>query len=803
MLKAGLFSAVVTTFVAQTSQSLQPDYTAMSASLLYESVLVQRAIANGSSVNSIAPSPLNPTIVFVPATTDVWVNGLWFSSLFLSLTTALVAVLVKQWLHHYVALPSGTPRDRSLTRQFRYAGFQKWHVQVIIGLLPVLMHLALAIFLVGLVIFLHPLRQALSWVICAGTGLVYTAYVVVTILPIIFPQCPYRTPLCDLVYVSLRRIVPRVTWYDKQTFFRFYREREFSAMLRYLPHVQARNSHSLSTIESKFVQQTSTNLAPEALHWLFSVSSNPTVQNIVMQSIGGLPMASEGKFQALQDDTEAAGTLYESLLSECLQPSDDTTFVEPVPGMELRLERLLRVYRRDSCGLYSISPNTDSVKLAVAISFNHFLIDKDGVSVPPGELFMNIISGPSPTLKLPPRCWFHLARRAALRDAFDPLDPDEDDHANMFPLNLCSAILHSFHTLPKGLTHDFNSPLVLDFKDALPYFLDEISDNVLRLFSPFVKHPSLSEPSLPQSLQLLVAAIEFLLHRLSLPEFNMSHTTICQSLTAAIRRIHYQNLSSQEAAALITVLEDIIAPCVIPPLNIESDCSDLCHETILAYNSLTTITPSAYSSRGLQSIIDFMKSHWDQAWFFSYKSDTACRVLTDLLVKRIPVAFTVFHESQCLQFLGSHTFHDASVPMVSAYVAGIFTMQQGTDGTVDAKLLQQHIEYLHNPHNWFTACSVLATHGVRHIDRTIIHSDIITLAQLRPRYAAWDECRRKLDDLIQSDEGDFFSKQLIQPNSGVLRPPQADEIQAEKDNIRYAIHVLDDFFDGGGRDMVS
>ncbi|KAK0492191.1 hypothetical protein EDD18DRAFT_1015114, partial [Armillaria luteobubalina] len=148
---AGLFSAVVTTFVAQTSQSLQPDYAAMSASLLYESVLIQRAIANGSSVNTIAPSPLNPTTAFIPATTDIWVNGLWFTSLFLSLTTALVAFLVKQWLHHYVALPSGTPRDRSFTRQFRYAGFQKWHVRVIIGLLPVLMHLALAIFLSGLV----------------------------------------------------------------------------------------------------------------------------------------------------------------------------------------------------------------------------------------------------------------------------------------------------------------------------------------------------------------------------------------------------------------------------------------------------------------------------------------------------------------------------------------------------------------------------------------------------------------------------------------------------------------------------
>ncbi|PBK99764.1 hypothetical protein ARMGADRAFT_919305, partial [Armillaria gallica] len=154
---AGLFSAVVTTIVAQTYQSLQADYAAMSASLLFELILVQRAIANGSSVDAIAASSLSPRIAFVPTTTDVWVNGLLFTSLFLSLTTALVAVLVKQWLHHYVALPSGTPRDRSFTRQFRYAGFQKWHVQVIIGLLPVLMHLALAIFLVGLVLFLRPL----------------------------------------------------------------------------------------------------------------------------------------------------------------------------------------------------------------------------------------------------------------------------------------------------------------------------------------------------------------------------------------------------------------------------------------------------------------------------------------------------------------------------------------------------------------------------------------------------------------------------------------------------------------------
>ncbi|KAK0227856.1 hypothetical protein IW262DRAFT_558338 [Armillaria fumosa] len=803
---AGLFSAVVTTFVVQTSQSLQVDYAAMSASLLYESVLIQRAIANGSSVNSITPSPLNPTVAFVPATTDVWVNGLWFTSLFLSLTTALVAVLVKQWLHHYVALPSGTPRDRSLTRQFRYAGFQKWHVQVIIGLLPVLMHLALAIFLVGLVIFLRPLRQALSWVICAGTGLVYTAYVVATILPIIFPQCPYRTPLCDLIYISFRRIVPQVTWepYNKSEFLSSYRQRDFKTMFRHLPCIRARHQQSLTTIESKFVQQTSTDLAPEALHWLFSVSSNPTVQSIVIQSIGGLPMASEEKCQALRT------TMYISqfsLLRFHLQSQTQLEDpLEPVPGMELGLERLLRFDDSNYIGDFKISPNIDSFELDVAISFNNHSIVKDGAAVvSPDAFFISILSGSARASKLPPRCWFFLARRAALWGAFDPLDPDKDDHTNMFPLYLCSAILHSFHASPKE--QDFNSPLVLDFNDTLPYILDKIYDNVLHMFSAFIKHPLLSEPSLPQSLKVIVVAIEFLLHRLSLPECNMSHTTICQSLTAAIGGIRYTVFSSQEATALIAALEDIITLCVGPLLNIELDWIDLCHNTIRTYHHLTTYAaPSACSLCGLQSIADFMISHWDQIGDFnSYKSDAACGVLTDLLEKRIPVAFTVFHESQCLPFLGSHIFHQASVPMVSAYVAGILATQQGSGGAVDAESLQQHIDCLYNTRNWFTTYSILATHGIEHIDRTrtAIHRDITALAQLCPRDTSWDEFHRKLDDLVQSEDGEFFRKQLTSPWPGKCHSLQADEIQAEKDNIRYATHVLDDFINGGGHTIVS
>ncbi|PBK95500.1 hypothetical protein ARMGADRAFT_926110, partial [Armillaria gallica] len=150
---AGLFSAVVTTFVAQTSQSLQVDYNQVTTSLLIELINVQRSASNGSLVNNVPQADL----AFRPSTSDSWVNGLWFTSLSLSLATALFAVLTKQWIHQYMSVPSGTPRDRCRVRQFRYMGLQQWRVAFIIGLLPVLMSVSLAVFLVGLILFIVPL----------------------------------------------------------------------------------------------------------------------------------------------------------------------------------------------------------------------------------------------------------------------------------------------------------------------------------------------------------------------------------------------------------------------------------------------------------------------------------------------------------------------------------------------------------------------------------------------------------------------------------------------------------------------
>ncbi|KAF9024508.1 hypothetical protein BDZ89DRAFT_120003 [Hymenopellis radicata] len=59
---AGLFSAVVSTFVAQSAQTLQVDFSEVTANLMFEVIHLQRAMLNGAtSDEGIAHSALSPT----------------------------------------------------------------------------------------------------------------------------------------------------------------------------------------------------------------------------------------------------------------------------------------------------------------------------------------------------------------------------------------------------------------------------------------------------------------------------------------------------------------------------------------------------------------------------------------------------------------------------------------------------------------------------------------------------------------------------------------------------------------------
>jgi hypothetical protein len=199
--QAGLFSAAVATFVTQTTQLLKVDNSDVTSSLLTELVGLQRAISKGGNTSAVSESSLTSNTMFKPTLRDIWLNGLWLSSLGLTLMTALITGLIKQWLNYYISDAPGSPKHRACIRQFRSKGVTAWGVSPFVELLPVLMNTSLLLFFVGLILFSQDLTGsvAITVVIITITCLSSAFYLVTSALPIFWPQCPYKTSLTNIL----------------------------------------------------------------------------------------------------------------------------------------------------------------------------------------------------------------------------------------------------------------------------------------------------------------------------------------------------------------------------------------------------------------------------------------------------------------------------------------------------------------------------------------------------------------------------------------------------------------------------
>jgi hypothetical protein len=194
--QAGLFSAVLTTFIVATLDSLQEDYSQVTANALYH-------ISQQLRDPTVASLPPHPT-TFQPESSDVRVNILWLVSLVASLLAALLSILVKQWLGEYMTWTSMVPGKNTVAlRQYRAQGWDRWRVRRYREMIPVLLQLALVLFLCGLVDLLWNLQSTVAIVINAVAGITVSIWLFVTLMPVVVPQCPYRSPLS---WVS-RRII--------------------------------------------------------------------------------------------------------------------------------------------------------------------------------------------------------------------------------------------------------------------------------------------------------------------------------------------------------------------------------------------------------------------------------------------------------------------------------------------------------------------------------------------------------------------------------------------------------------------
>ncbi|KAF5340829.1 hypothetical protein D9758_017067 [Tetrapyrgos nigripes] len=301
---AALFSAVVTSFVISTVVNLQPDYTKITASLMLEQNLLLRAAGTTTAQQSVSHASVDLDNADV-STKDLWINGLFFASLSLSLATALLSVLVKQWLQAYtLSLPTGNAQECAKIRQFRYLGFEKWRVPEIIGLLPIILHASLGLFMVGLSVYVSELHQSLCWIVVSVTGISFLMYFGSIIIPVIHIQCPYRVP----ILFSLLQLLP----FPLSIFQYFWKLVTYHGN-RYLHRSQNRDLPNLAPPEWPSVPNMSLRhaetmflhlippsfpyyrLSPSStrhhtmlaycLKWLQSLQSNDSIQEVVQQTV--------------------------------------------------------------------------------------------------------------------------------------------------------------------------------------------------------------------------------------------------------------------------------------------------------------------------------------------------------------------------------------------------------------------------------------------------------------------------------------------------------------------------------------
>ena len=221
--QTGLFSATVAAFIIESYKQLQPDSGDTTVLLLAQISQQLAALSNGTSIS--IPSTL-PNQSFRPSGSAVRVNALWFLSLTLSLTCALLATLMQQWVRRYLQVSQrwDAPYKRARIRTFFAEGVERFGLPYAVEALPALLHASVFLFFAGLIDFLLNINHKVAITLLSAVAVGGSAYFLCTAIPLIYPDSPYQTPLTLLLWVLkqvtlisglklMRRVISFIYWH--------------------------------------------------------------------------------------------------------------------------------------------------------------------------------------------------------------------------------------------------------------------------------------------------------------------------------------------------------------------------------------------------------------------------------------------------------------------------------------------------------------------------------------------------------------------------------------------------------------
>ncbi|KAK0442501.1 uncharacterized protein EV420DRAFT_1649666 [Desarmillaria tabescens] len=802
---AGLFSAIVSAFIAQSAGNLQPNYKQLSALLLFDQINMQRALANGTSLDRITTSGADPTAPFTPKTLDSWVNGLWFASLAFSLATALFAVLADEWYCHYLSPIAGDPQVRSRTRHLRYKGLLDWRVSTLIGLLPLMLYLSLGLFAIGLVLYLLPQQQGIALVTGIISLTTFIVYVMTNILPLIYPDCPYKTPLSSVAYTAIMWMLQQSSAILKAT---------AAPTFNFYPTIKTLNDFEIHAAERSHVKN-----EVDALRWLYVRSSTPETRRLVIYALSGLPeeytLDVYNVFHPYWDEIREEK---ERMLMDCMELTrhGSTRWIpKDIPNIDRRIEPLLRLEilfdplrRKFPSGLFRehhLDFSTTDISDALLITLSS--IEDTHINKPTHlalekEVAMNALADYS---YHHPVVWDHLLIRAVDQGLF--IEKSDD---TVFTMETCLDLVKFLSIPDRNPSACYSCTLV---EAAAIYHEENVIGALLSFFEPFDVYKG-SIDLLPR---LLITIIRFLVldsenspivdsigllgeRPHTYTTFIYKHRLLEVALHVVIRGMSCSDNSqfSFFHDGVLNAVHSYIASGLfaMDPVNTEENTLVwTCRNHALACMTL-------FINRGSEFGVDVQVSEWGTRSFFyniirlivqvfgRYFSDIGChgsqfQVMGFLLGQGfaggIVDAYDTFQEEGVLR----HIVRRSELQLwltegLKEYIIGISEATRRTGNYPDLQsenFLQSHIEDLHNPLVVRGICASIVQ------SNTTPHSILSSLASIAPDHPEWP----KILATLHSPD----AKYSVEKYEFTLINPGCDE-ESLKKGLREATQVLTD-----------
>ena len=162
------------------------------------------SIAPEVSIPSTPPPPFPP---FIAAASDVRINAFWFMALAFSLSAALIAILVQQWVRNYMHVFQrySDPQKSARMREYLYEGSRTWYLSIAAEAVPGLLHVSLFLFFAGLADSTLNVNTTIGVSTIVPIGICGLLYIFITFVPVIFPQSPYQTAFSGVIWYAIQK----------------------------------------------------------------------------------------------------------------------------------------------------------------------------------------------------------------------------------------------------------------------------------------------------------------------------------------------------------------------------------------------------------------------------------------------------------------------------------------------------------------------------------------------------------------------------------------------------------------------